>query len=173
MDHFWSLWITAKFDDFFYSLAMQPSRLIDMSIKDKDSSKNPQLLSGGNPQISKGDGREFVDAYISAMPGWKQDVGRKLDELILRSVPDAKEAVRWNTPFYGVEGNGWFIAFHCFSKYIKVTFFKGASLIPMPPERSKQKDTRYFHIKENDQIDEALFTQWIEQASKIPGEKVF
>jgi hypothetical protein len=148
---------------------MHQLRLIDMTKNDE----NPKLLSGGNPQIPKGDGREFVSAYLNGLPRWKQTVGRKLDELILKSVPNSKMAIRWNTPFYGIEGNGWFIAFHCLTKYMKVTFFRGTSLNPIPPESSKQENVRYFHIKEKDQIDEKLFTNWIEQASKIPGEKVF
>ena len=145
----------------------------DMTKKDEKSTDKPKLLSGGNPQIPKGDGRTFVSAYIDGMPGWKQDVGKKLDELILKVVPDATMAVRWNTPFYGIEGDGWFIAFHCLTKYIKVTFFKGTSLQPIPPESSKQENVRYFHIEENDQVDEKLLTSWIVQAAKIPGEKVF
>lgn len=145
----------------------------DMTKKDEESTDKPKLLSGGNPQILKGDGRTVVSAYIDGIPGWKQDVGKKLDELILKAVPDATMAVRWNTPFYGIEGDGWFIAFHCLTKYIKVTFFKGASLQPIPPESSKQENVRYFHIKETDQVNEKLLTSWIEQAAKMPGEKVF
>lgn len=144
-----------------------------MSEKNKTPTGKPKLLSGGNPQIPKGDGREFVRAYIEGMPGWKRDVGRKLDDLILKTVPDAKMAVRWNTPFYGIEGGGWFVAFHCLARYIKISFFKGASLQPVPPVSSKQENVRYFHIKEHDKIDEKLLTSWIEQASRIPGEKVF
>ena len=134
---------------------------------------NPKLLSGGNPQIAKADGDGPVQTYIAAMPGWKQDVGRRLDALIVRTVPGVKKAVRWNTPFYGVEGKGWFLGFHCITKYIKVAFFKGASLRPMPPVESKQKDVRYFHIHENDQLDEERVASWIRQASELPGEKLF
>ena len=133
----------------------------------------PKLLSGGNPQIAKADGDAPVQAYIAAMPGWKQDVGRRLDALIVRTVPNVRKAVRWNTPFYGIEGQGWFLGFHCITKYVKVAFFRGASLRPLPPVESKQKDVRYFHIHEDDQLDEKLVASWIRQASKLPGEKLF
>ena len=133
----------------------------------------PKLLSGGNPQIPKGDGEAPVRAYILAMPGWKGDVGRRLDALIVRTVPNVRKAVRWNTPFYGIEGQGWFIAFHCMSKYIKVTFFRGTSLEPVPPVGSKQKDVRYFHIHEDDKLDGKLVASWIRQASELPGEPCF
>ncbi|MBI1289784.1 DUF1801 domain-containing protein [bacterium] len=133
----------------------------------------PKLLSGGNPQIAKADGDEPVQAYIAAMPGWKGDVGRQLDALIVRTVPNVKKAVRWNTPFYGVEGSGWFIAYHCITRYVKVTFFRGASLTPVPPIESKQKDVRYFHIHEGDQVDEKLLASWIKQAAELPGADCF
>ena len=133
----------------------------------------PKLLSGGNPQIAKADGDGPVQAFIAAMPGWKRDVGRRLDALIVRTVPGVRKAVRWNTPFYGVESQGWFLGFHCITKYIKVAFFKGASLRPMPPVESKQKDVRYFHIYEDDEIDEEQLASWIKQAAKLPGEKMF
>jgi hypothetical protein len=129
----------------------------------------PKLLSGGNPQIPKGDGDAPVQAYIEAMPGWKRDVGRRLDALIEHAVPDVQKAVRWNSPFYGVEGQGWFVSYHCFTKYIKVTFFQGMSLDPVPPVESKDPDTRYFHIHEDDELDEKLLTKWMEQASRLPG----
>jgi hypothetical protein len=129
----------------------------------------PRLLSGGNPQIAKADGDAPVRAYIAAMPGWKRGVGRRLDALIERTVPDVRKAVRWNTPFYGTEEHGWFLAFHCIAKYIKVTFFRGASLRPVPPVESRNEGTRYFHIHEDDQFDEALLAGWIRQASKLPG----
>ncbi len=132
-------------------------------------SAEPKLLSGGNPQIPKGDGDAPVQAYIAAMPGWKRDVGRRLDELIVRAVPDVGKAVRWNSPFYGVEGQGWFLNFHCFTKYVKVAFFRGASLRPVPPGESKDEDTRYLDIHEDDELDEAQFTEWINQASQLPG----
>ena len=133
----------------------------------------PRLLSGGNPQIAKADGDAPVQAYIAAMPDWKSDVGRRLDDLIVRTVPEVRKAVRWNSPFYGIEGQGWFISYHCFTKYIKVTFLNGSSLHPVPPVASKQDDVRYFHIHENDQFDEELVTGWIRQASELPGEKLF
>ena len=133
----------------------------------------PKLLSGGNPQIPKGDGDAPVRAYILAMPDWKGHVGRSLDALIVRTVPNVRKAVRWNTPFYGIEGQGWFIAFHCMTRYIKVTFFRGASLDPVPPVASKQKGVRYFHIHEDDKLDEELGGSWIRQASELPGETCF
>lgn len=135
--------------------------------------KKPKLLSGGNPQIPKADGDAPVQDYIAAMPGWKRDVGRRLDALVVRAAPKVRKAVRWNTPFYGIEGQGWFVAFHCFAKYVKVTFFQGASLRPVPPVESKQQDVRYFHIHEDDELDEKQLTTWIRQASKLPGDKCF
>jgi hypothetical protein len=131
------------------------------------------LLSGGNPQIAKGDGDAVVQDYIAAMPGWKGDIGRRLDEIIVRIVPKVQKAVRWNTPFYGIDGQGWFLGFHCITKYIKVTFFRGASLCPVPPIESKQSEVRYYHIFEEEKIDEELVSSWILQASKLPGEALF
>jgi len=135
-------------------------------------STKPKLLSGGNPQIPKGYGDAPVQAYIAAMPGWKQDVGRRLDDLIVGAVPEVQKAVKWNSPYYGIEGDGWFTSFHCMTKYIKVTFFRGQSLDPIPPVESKSGDTRYFHIHEGEEFDEGLFTDWIRQASRLPGEKL-
>ena len=135
--------------------------------------RKPKLLSGGNPQIPKGDGDAPVQAYLAAMPGWKREVGRYLDALIERSVPDVRKAVRWNSPFYGIEEQGWFLAFHCFTKYVKVTFLNGASLRPVPPVASRHEHVRYFHIHEEDGPDEELLVSWIRQASALPGEKVF
>lgn len=132
----------------------------------------PVLLSGGNPQIAKGYGDEPVQAYIDAMPGWKSDVGRRIDALIVSAVPDVRKAVKWNSPFYGVEEGTYFLSFHCFEKYVKVAFFKGEALDPMPPVGSKQKDVRYFHIHEGDAIDDAQFAGWVKQASGLPGEKM-
>lgn len=131
----------------------------------------PKLLAGGNPQVPKGDGDGPVQAYIAAMPGWKRDVGRKLDALLVRTVPDVVKAVKWNSPFYGLEGHGWFLSYHCFTTYVKVAFFEGASLRPRPPVAGKgsNKDTHYLHIHEDDTLDEALLAKWIEQASKLPG----
>jgi len=131
------------------------------------------LLAGGNPQIAKADGNAPVKAYIQAMPGWKRDVGRRLDAIIERAVPNVQKAVRWNSPFYGVEGKGWFLSFHCFAKYVKVTFLHGSSLRPLPPVESKDPNTRYFHVHENEKLDEALFTRWVKQAAKQPGEQLF
>ncbi|MBX3727988.1 MAG: DUF1801 domain-containing protein [Candidatus Sumerlaeia bacterium] len=132
----------------------------------------PKLLSGGNPQIPKGDGDAPVQAYIAAMPGWKQAVGRRLDDLIARTVPDVHKAVKWNTPLYGLKGQGWFLSFHCFDRYIKVAFFRGTSLRPIPPVESKQNEVRYFHIHETDTLDDAQFASWVKQASELPGEKL-
>lgn len=134
----------------------------------KDGKAGVVLLSGGNPQIAKGDGDAPVQAYLEAMPGWKQDIGRYLDDLIVRTVPHVTKAVKWNTPFYGLEGKGFFIGFHCLTKYVKVAFFQGASMKPVPPGESKQKDVRYLDIYENDNLDEKLLASWILQASKLP-----
>jgi hypothetical protein len=132
----------------------------------------PVLLSGGNPQIAKGYGDAPVQAYIAAMPGWKSDVGRRLDALIERTVPGVCKAVKWNSPLYGVEGEGWFLGVHVFERYVKVAFFRGASLDPVPPGASKQKDVRYFHIHEDDPVDEAQLADWVKQASRLPGERM-
>ncbi|WP_049622775.1 DUF1801 domain-containing protein [Frateuria defendens] len=129
----------------------------------------PGLLAGGNPRIAKADGDVPVQAYIAAMPGWKREVGGRLDALITRAVPGVRKAVRWNSPFYGVEGRGWFLGFHCFTGYVKVTFFQGTSLRPIPPGESKQKDVRYLDIHEHDPLDAAQFTAWVKQASQLPG----
>ena len=132
----------------------------------------PTLLAGGNPQIAKGEGDAPVQAYIAAMPGWKRDVGHRLDALIARTVPGVRKAVKWNSPFYGVEGRGWFLSFHCFTKYIKVAFFRGTSLRPVPSGVSKHKEVRYLDIHEDDPLDEALFARWVKQASQLPGERM-
>jgi hypothetical protein len=130
------------------------------------------LLSGGNPQIAKGYGDAPVQAYIAAMPGWKSEVGRRLDAIIERTVPGVHKAVKWNSPLYGVEGEGWFLSMHCFSKYVKVAFFRGMSLRPVPPGESKSRDTRYLDIREGDEFDEAQLASWIKQASELPGERM-
>ncbi len=135
----------------------------------KKSDGEVVLLSGGNPQIPKGDGDAPVQAYIEAMPDWKHDVGRRLDELIGEVVPDVRKAVRWNSPFYGTEGNGWFLSFHCFTRYVKVTFLNGTSLDPVPPEPSKDPDTAYAHIGEDGVFDAEQFADWIRQAAALPG----
>jgi hypothetical protein len=129
----------------------------------------PALLAGGNPQIAKGDGDAPVQAYIAAMPDWKRDVGRRLDALIVRTVPGARKAVKWSSPFYGIEGQGWFLSFRCFTKYVKVAFFRGTSLRPLPPGKSKHEEVRYLDIHEDDRLDEELAARWIRQASKLPG----
>jgi len=129
----------------------------------------PTLLAGGNPQIAKAEGDAPVQAYIAAMPAWKRDVGRRLDALIGRTVPDVHKAVKWNSPLYGVEGQGWFLSFHCYTKYVKVTFFRGASLSPLPPGDSKHKEVRHLDIRETDPLDEAQLAAWVERASRLPG----
>ena len=131
-----------------------------------------KLLSGGNPQIAKAYGDAPVQAYIAAMPGWKQGVGRRLDAIIARTVPNVYKAVKWNSPLYGIEGQGWFLGIHCFTKYIKVAFFRGRSLRPLPPGASKQKEVRYLDVHENDSLDEAQFADWVKQASELPGERM-
>jgi hypothetical protein len=132
----------------------------------------PVLLSGGNPQIAKGYGDAPVQAYIAAMPGWKSAVGRRLDGLIVRTVPGVSKAVKWNSPFYGVEDQGWFLSLHVFTKYIKVTFFRGTSLRPVPPGESRHKEVRYLDIREDEPLDEVQFVAWVEQASRLPGERM-
>jgi hypothetical protein len=129
----------------------------------------PALLAGGNPQIAKADGDAPVQAYIAAMPGSKRDVGRRVDALIVRTFPGVRKAVKWNSPFYGVQGLGWFLSFHCFTNYVKVAFFRGTSLRPVPPGGSRHKEVRYLDIHEDDQLDDAQFADWVKQASQLPG----
>jgi hypothetical protein len=138
----------------------------------RKTAAKPVLLSGGNPQITKGEGDAPVQAYIAAMPGWKSDIGRRLDTLIERTVPGVQKAVKWNSPFYGVEGQGWFLSIHVFTKYVKVTFFRGTSLDPVPPGESKHKEVRYFDIYEDEPLDEAQLAAWVKQASQLPGERM-
>lgn len=130
------------------------------------------LLSGGNPQIAKAYGDEPVQKYIAAMPGWKNRVGKELDRLIVKAFPKVAKAVKWNSPFYGVEEGVWFLGFHCLTKYVKVAFFRGAHLKPLPPGTSTQKEVRYLDIYEDDEIDEAQFIDWVKQATKLPGERM-
>jgi hypothetical protein len=141
--------------------------------KPRKPPQQPKLLSGGNPQIPKGDGDAPVQDYIAAMPGWKRAVGARLDALITRTVPGVRKAVRWNSPFYGVEGNGWFLGIHCLTNYVKVALYQGAALKPPPPIASKLPDVRYLHLHESDDLDEALLTRWIRQAAKLPGTDCF
>ena len=129
----------------------------------------PALLAGGNPQIAKAEGDVPVQAYIAAMPGWKRDVGRRIDALIARTVPDVRKAVKWNSPLYGAQDQGWFLGLHCFTNYVKVAFFRGTSLYPVPPGASKSKETRYLHIREGDRLDEVQLAAWVTQASRLPG----
>ena len=143
--------------------------MADKATKTPEEAAEPVLLSGGNPQIAKADGDAPVQAYIAAMPGWESDVGRRLDAIIMRTVPDVRKAVRWNSPFYGMEGQGWFLNFHCFAKYVKLAFFSGSSLEPLPPGESKDESVRYLSIYEDDQFDEEQFAAWVKQASQLPG----
>ncbi len=135
-------------------------------------SAKPVLLAGGNPQIAKGYGDATMQAYIEAMPGWKRNIGRRLDALIVRTVPGVYKAVKWNSPFYGIEGEGWFLNFHCYTKYVKVAFFRGTSLRPVPPGESKHKEVRYLDIREDEELDEAQLTSWVKQASRLPGDRM-
>jgi hypothetical protein len=138
----------------------------------KRGAAKPTLLSGGNPQIAKAYGDAPVQSYIAAMPGWKRDVGRRLDALIVRTVPGVHKAVKWNSPFYGIEDKGWFLSFHCFTNCVKVAFFRGASLRPVPPGEFKQKEVRYLDIHEDDQLVKAQLAEWVKQASLLPGERM-
>ncbi len=132
----------------------------------------PKLLSGGNPQIPKGEGDGPVQAYIAAMPEWKSDLGRYLDDLIVTTVPEVHKAVKWNQPFYGFRDQGWFLGFRCHTKYVQLTFFRGTSLDPMPPKGSKHPEVRYFDIHEDDDLDQDQLVSWISQAAALPGEKL-
>jgi hypothetical protein len=140
--------------------------------KSQPRKAKPALLAGGNPQIAKADGDAPVQAYIAAMPGWKREVGRRLDALIVRTVSGVRKAIKWNSPLYGVEGQGWFLGIHTFTNYVKVAFFRGTSLRPVPPGESKSKDTRYLDIHEDDQLDEAQLAAWVKQASRLPGARM-
>jgi hypothetical protein len=131
--------------------------------------KPPVLLSGGNPQIAKADGNAPVQAYLAALPGWKRDLARRLDALIVRTVPHVRKAVKWNSPLYGIEGQGWFLGLHAFTRYIKLTFFRGGSLRPLPPGASKSQDVRHFDIHQDDALDEAQLATWLKQAASQPG----
>jgi hypothetical protein len=146
--------------------------LTDKAKKSTKKRTKPVLLAGGNPQIPQGDGDGPVQAYIAAMPGWKRAVGRRLDALIVRAVPEVHKAVKWNSPFYGVEGDGWFLSIHCYTRYVKVAFFRGTSLRPVPPGESKNEGTRYLDIHEDDDLDEAQFADWVRQARRLPGEHI-
>jgi hypothetical protein len=148
-----------------------PSKVNTMANASSKSARGakPALLAGGNPKISKADGDAPVQAYIAAMPNWKRAVGRHLDALIQRTLPDVSKGVRWNSPFYGIDGRGWFLSFHCFTKYVKVAFFRGTSLRPLPPGESTQQEVRYLDIHEDDQIDNAQLAAWVKQASRLPG----
>ena len=154
------------------TMSRKPTKVVKKAAKPRKAAAKPTLLSGGNPQISKGYGDAPVQAYIAAMPGWKSKVGRRLDGLITRAVPGVYKAVKYNSPLYGIEGKGWFLGIHVFTKYVKVAFFRGASLHPVPPGKSKQKEVRYLDIHEDDQLDEAQFAAWVEQASELPGERM-
>ena len=135
---------------------------------DNEAGAAPRLLSGGNPQIAKADGDAPVQAYIAAMPGWKSDLGRRLDDLIVRNVPGVRKAVRWNSPFYGIKGQGWFASYHVFTRYVKVTFLNGASLRPVPPGSGKDPDSRWVDIHEGE-LDEEQMAEWVRQSAALPG----
>jgi len=143
--------------------------MADKATEKPGEAAKPVLLSGGNPQVAKADGDAPVQAYIEAMPGWKRDIGRRLDSIIVRAVPDVRKAVRWNSPFYGMEEQGWFLNFHCFTNYVKVAFFSGSALDPPPPGKSKDENVRYLSIFEDGRFDEAQFARWVKQASLLPG----
>jgi hypothetical protein len=136
------------------------------------ASDNPALLSGGNPQIAKAYGNEPVQAWIAAVPGWKSDAARRIDDLVTRTVPDVQKAVKWNSPLYGMDGETWFLSMHCFARYVKVAFFRGERLIPLPPQGSKTPSARYLHVHEGEALNEAQFVEWVKQASRIEGEKM-
>lgn len=143
--------------------------MTDDANRQPSESASPVLLSGGNPQIPKGDGDAPVQAYIAALPGWKRDIGARLDAIIEATIPDARKAVRWNSPFYGAPGHGWLLNFHAFTNYVKVAFFDGALLDPPPPGPSKDDNVRYLDIHEDAPFDEEQFARWVEQASHLPG----
>jgi hypothetical protein len=147
----------------------KPGRAASSKDKRPGPSARPRLLSGGNPRIAKGDGDAPVRAYIAGMPGWKRTVGQRLDAVISRAVPGVRKAVRWNSPFYGVDGQGWFLGVHVFANYVKVGFFRGTSLRPMPPGQSRTKEMRYLDIHEDDELDEAQLAKWVRQAAALPG----
>jgi hypothetical protein len=138
----------------------------------RQASEKPRLLAGGNPQIPKGDGEEPVNAYLRAMPGWKQAVGQRLHDLVVRTVPEVRMAVRWNSPYYGVEGNGWFLSYHCFTRYVRVTWLNGSSLDPPPPGESKHERVRYLDLHEDDEFDDERIASWIRQAAALPGDEL-
>jgi hypothetical protein len=143
-----------------------------MTAKPFGQPATPPMLSGGNPQIAKADGDAPVQAYIVAMPGWKSALGRRLDDIVTRTVPAARKAVKWNTPLYGIEGQGWFLGFHCYTRYVKVTFFNGGALDPLPPGASKTDGVRHLDVREDDPLDEVQFAEWIRQASLLPGHRM-
>ena len=151
----------------------KPAKKVAKKITKKTAAKRvatkPKLLSGGNPQIAKGDGDAPVQAYIAAMPGWKRDLGKRLDALIVRNVPHVRKAVKWNSPFYGVEGQGWFLGLHVFTRYVKLAFFRGGSLRPLPPGVSKHQEVRYLDIHEDKELDEVQLAKWLKQAAALPG----
>ena len=143
-----------------------------MGEKQRGGAAGPRLLSGGNPQIAKGEGDAVVQSYIAAMPEWKRGLGEYLDQLIVGAVPEVRKAVKWNQPFYGADGDGWFLAFRCYTKYVQVQFFRGTSLDPVPPKGGKHPEVRYLDIREDDELDERQLVAWITQASRLPGEKL-
>lgn len=155
------------------SAIVRNARSLSIESEPPVATAKPTLLAGGNPQIPKADGEAAVQAYVAAMPSWKGDLGRRLDALVTKTVPGVRKAVRWNTPFYGSEGQGWFLGFHCMQKYVKVAFLHGKSLRPLPPVDSKTADARYLHLHENDRVDEQQVVDWITQSSALPGIRLF
>jgi hypothetical protein len=143
--------------------------MIKRKVRKKRTAKKPDILAGGNPRIAKADGDAPVQAYIARMPGWKREVGARLDAVITKALPKVQKAVKWNSPFYGLEGQGWFLSFHVYTRYVKVAFFNGASLTPLPPGESATKNTRYIDVREGDDIDAAQLAKWVKQAVKLPG----
>jgi len=131
--------------------------------------KPVKLLTGGNPQIPKGDGDAPVQAYIAAMPGWKSAVGKRLDALIVRNLPQVQKAVRWNSPFYGIEGQGWLVSFHVLTRCVQLNFFCGAALQPVPSGSGKDPNARWLNISEGEALDEAQITAWLKQAAGMSG----
>ena len=152
-------------------MSKKPRNVADKALTEQSGAK-PTLLSGGNPQIAKADGDAPVQAYIAAMPGWKSDVGRRLDTLIVRNAPNVRKAIRWNSPFYGIKGEGWFLSYHVFARFVRVTFFLGRSLRPVPPGSRKDKDARWFDIHK-DELDAEQMARWIRQAAALPGWRGF
>jgi hypothetical protein len=130
------------------------------------------LLSGGNPQIAKAEGDAPVQAWIAAAPGWKRGVGERIDGLVVKVLPGVRKAVKWNSPFYGADPDGWFLSLHCYDRFVRLAFFRGALMEPQPPGPSKVGDVRYLDIREDDATTDKQITAWIRQAIKLPSVKM-